>query len=318
MKIIHELRTGVHDVLVGINLLREGLDMPEVSLVAIFDADKEGFLRSERSLIQTIGRAARHVNGKAILYADKITPSMEKAIEETDRRRAKQIAFNIEHNITPTSAKRAITDKIDTGEVETANDNQAIIKAAAPILGIDWRDEDDIGELPKAVKNELGKDDWLIIDGQGAMSSEKTEQLIAESKLVIVPVLPSFFDIESTKRFLKNLQDIKRVRKGKVEIMLVANRVRSQFFEHGEPTDKVIELFDDIGQQPVMWVSERSIYQLLAENGLTVFDKHQKPYRDMQAQWDPIFEVLLADESSAKDTNAKNPQKKHNTSNWYE
>lgn len=191
-------------------------------------------------------------------------------------------------------------------------------KDAAPILGIDWRDEDDIGELPKAVKNELGKDDWLIIDGQGAMSSEKTEQLIAESKLVIVPVLPSFFDIESTKRFLKNLQDIKRVRKGKVEIMLVANRVRSQFFEYGEPTDKVIELFDDIGQQPVMWVSERSIYQLLAENGLTVFDKHQKPYRDMQAQWDPIFEVLLADESSAKDTNAKNSQNKINTSNWYE
>ena len=143
-------------------------------------------------------------------------------------------------------------------------------KDAAPILDIDWRDEDDIGELPKAVKNELGKDDWLIIDGQGAMSSEKTEQLIAESKLVIVPVLPSFFDIESTKYFLKNLQDIKRVRKGKVEIMLVANRVRSQFFEHGEPTDKVIDLFDDIGQQPVMWVSERSIYQLLAENGLTV------------------------------------------------
>ncbi len=191
-------------------------------------------------------------------------------------------------------------------------------KDAAPILGIDWRDEDDIGELPKAVKNELGKDDWLIIDGQGAMSSEKTEQLIAESKLVIVPVLPSFFDIESTKRFLKNLQDIKRVRKGKVEIMLVANRVRSQFFEHGEPTDKVIDLFDDIGQQPVMWVSERSIYQLLAENGLTVFDKHQKPYRDMQAQWHPIFEVLLADESSAKYTNAKNSQNKINTSNWYE
>lgn len=119
MKIIHELRTGVHDVLVGINLLREGLDMPEVSLVAIFDADKEGFLRSERSLIQTIGRAARHVDGKAILYADSITPSMQKTIDETNRRRAKQIAFNEAHGITPKSATRTITDKIDTGEIES-------------------------------------------------------------------------------------------------------------------------------------------------------------------------------------------------------
>lgn len=117
VKIIHELRTGIHDVLVGINLLREGLDMPEVSLVAILDADKEGFLRSDRSLIQTIGRAARHLNGKAILYADKMTDSMRRAIDETDRRRARQIAFNEEHGITPRSAIRQVIKEIDGGEV---------------------------------------------------------------------------------------------------------------------------------------------------------------------------------------------------------
>jgi excinuclease ABC subunit B len=117
VKIIHELRTGVHDVLVGINLLREGLDMPEVSLVAILDADKEGFLRSERSLIQTIGRAARNVKGKAILYADRITDSMRKAMDETERRRNKQIEFNELHGITPRSAVRQAIKEIDTGEV---------------------------------------------------------------------------------------------------------------------------------------------------------------------------------------------------------
>ncbi|MDM7321874.1 MAG: excinuclease ABC subunit UvrB, partial [Gammaproteobacteria bacterium] len=115
VEIIRDLRLGTFDVLVGINLLREGLDIPEVSLVAIFDADKEGFLRSERSLIQTIGRAARNVNGKVILYADTITGSMRRAIEETERRRAKQIAFNQAHGITPQGIRKRVADILEAG-----------------------------------------------------------------------------------------------------------------------------------------------------------------------------------------------------------
>ncbi len=118
VEILRDLRLGVFDVLVGINLLREGLDIPEVSLVAILDADKEGFLRSTRSLIQTIGRAARNVSGMAILYGDRMTDSMRRAIDETERRRAKQIAFNTEHGITPTALNKSVRDLID-GVVQT-------------------------------------------------------------------------------------------------------------------------------------------------------------------------------------------------------
>jgi len=117
MEIIRDLRLGTFDVLVGINLLREGLDLPEVSLVAILDADKEGYLRSERSLIQTIGRAARNVNGRVILYADKVTDSMARAIEETERRRKMQTAFNIEHGITPQTVRKAVHEVIEATKV---------------------------------------------------------------------------------------------------------------------------------------------------------------------------------------------------------
>jgi excinuclease ABC subunit B len=138
VEIIRDLRLGVFDVLIGINLLREGLDIPEVSLVAILDADKEGFLRSERSLIQTIGRAARNLNGTAILYADRITRSMKAAIDETERRRAKQIAFNTANGITPTGIQKRIKDIIESAyDPDTAKEAQRERQARMNFAGLD-------------------------------------------------------------------------------------------------------------------------------------------------------------------------------------
>jgi len=136
VEIIRDLRLGLFDVLIGINLLREGLDIPEVSLVAILDADKEGFLRSERSLIQTIGRAARHINGTAILYADRMTDSLTRAIGETERRRQRQLDFNVEHNITARGVAKPIKDIIDGVYADDANPRKGI-KAARKGSGSD-------------------------------------------------------------------------------------------------------------------------------------------------------------------------------------
>ncbi|MBW7899857.1 MAG: excinuclease ABC subunit UvrB [Rhodocyclaceae bacterium] len=153
VEIIRDLRLGEFDVLVGINLLREGLDIPEVSLVAILDADKEGFLRSERSLIQTIGRAARHVHGTAILYADTITESMRRAMQETERRRTKQIRFNEEHGITPKSVSKRIKDIIDG--VYDAEAAQRELKAAQETATYEAMSERELAREIKRLEKEM-------------------------------------------------------------------------------------------------------------------------------------------------------------------
>jgi excinuclease ABC subunit B len=167
VEIIRDLRLGTFDVLVGINLLREGLDIPEVSLVAILDADKEGFLRSERSLIQTIGRAARNLNGTAILYADQITDSMRRAIDETERRRAKQIAFNKAHGITPKSVVKQVREMIDG--VYSPQDAREELQAAQEHAKYESMSE-------KQVAKEIKRLEKLMLDHAKNLEFEKAAQ----------------------------------------------------------------------------------------------------------------------------------------------
>jgi excinuclease ABC subunit B len=156
VEILSELRQGLFDVLIGINLLREGLDLPEVSLVAILDADKEGFLRSNRSLTQTAGRAARNIEGKVIMYADKVTASMQLTIDETDRRRAKQMAYNIANNITPTPIKKVTLNYLQSAQASAANAyvEPANIQVAADPL-IAYMDKEQLKKQAAKIKREM-------------------------------------------------------------------------------------------------------------------------------------------------------------------
>ena len=168
VELLRELRLGEYDVLVGINLLREGLDLPEVSLVAILDADKEGFLRSERSLIQTIGRAARNLNGMAILYGDRVTDSMRRAIEETDRRRNKQLAFNEANGIVPSGIKKSIRELIDG--VYNPQEARLELQAAQETVKYENMSE-------KQVAKEIKRLEKLMVDHAKNLEFEKAAQV---------------------------------------------------------------------------------------------------------------------------------------------
>lgn len=155
VEIMQDLRKGIFDVLIGVNLLREGLDLPEVSLVAILDADKEGFLRSNRSLTQTVGRAARNLNGRAIMYADKITASMQKTIDETNYRREKQIAYNLKHNITPTALNKSLDSVLSKNSVSTYHFEKEELRAAEPDM--EYLTKDQIVKLVRDKRKAMEK-----------------------------------------------------------------------------------------------------------------------------------------------------------------
>lgn len=157
---------------------------------------------------------------------------------------------------------------------------------ATPIHTLDWRSSKSIGDVPKNIE-------YLIIDAPGALTDEHAEQLVAEAHAIITPLQPSFFDIDSTRRFLKHLQDIKRIRKGKVQLLLLANRTKPNAANNKD----IQAFFDKIDQQPMAWISERTAYGKLAMQGLSVFDQSQKIYQDMQAQWQPVLNAIIDDPS---------------------
>lgn len=157
-------------------------------------------------------------------------------------------------------------------------------KTAATIQSLDWRHEKSIGDAPKNI-------DYLIIDAPGALSGEQAEQLISEAHAIVTPLQPSFFDIDSTKRFLKHLQDIKRIRKGKVGIHLVANRMKA----NTSSSKDIQQFFEKIEQQPVAAIYERSAYGQLAMQGLSIFDRSQKNFLLLQTQWQPLLDTLIED-----------------------
>ena len=155
-------------------------------------------------------------------------------------------------------------------------------KSAAAIRGVDWTSPKSLGDVPK-------KTDWVVIDAPGSIYDEEAQALIAEAKAVITPLMPSFFDEDATRRFLRGIQDIKRIRKGKVGIEMLANRVRPR----ARANTRLAAFFERIGQQPVATISERAAYGDLAEEGLTIFDRPQKLYTPMRAQWTPLLERLV-------------------------
>jgi chromosome partitioning protein len=151
----------------------------------------------------------------------------------------------------------------------------------AAIAGLDWSHKGDVGDAPKGI-------DWLVIDAPGAIGGGRAEALIGEADVAIAPVLPSYFDADSTRRFLRDLEEIKRVRKGRVGLHLIANRVRAQ----QRATVRLAAFFDAIGQQPLAWIAERAAYAELAEQGLAVHDRPQHRFATMRAQWEPVLAAL--------------------------